>query len=58
MNEKLILDEGTHYDDEAVKILDTANIYSHEINQKIINLLYRGDEQNEPDIHAFVHAPN
>lgn len=56
--EARVLTEGTDYEKQAVTILNNAGIWSEEINSKVIRLLFRGDSENEPDIHAFVHAPN
>ena len=51
VREELLLEKGTDYKKQAVKIISNSGLFDEETSTKIIDGLFR------QDIHAFNHAP-
>ena len=51
LREELLLEKGTDYKKQAVKIISNSGLFDEETSTKIIDGLFR------QDIHAFNHAP-
>ena len=51
LREELLLEKGTDYKKQAIKIISNSGLFDEETSTKIIDGLFR------QDIHAFNHAP-